>query len=556
MRKLLPFIGLMRHQWKLIFVGFSLSLLSALAGIGLLALAGWFISAAAVAGLGTASALAFNYFLPSGGVRFLAYLRIGGRYFERTTTHDATFKLLATLRVWLFEQLTPLSIGQLRAFHAGDLLSRLTGDIDALDHLYLRALSPWLLAVIITLLAWWGLCFFDVHIANVSLVWMLITLIIVPIVAVVLGNKTGQAELTAKHALRTHSVDWLHGMGEYQLSGASDIYTQKVEAASAELIQQQKRMAHTDAALQSLMVLLLGGAVLSALLLGIPAVQNHALKGSELALIVLMLMGTFEVLTPLTQAFQYWGKTLRAASRLDDIKQLQADVNFPDTSVAQPTTFDITFKNATIAPAPGADPILQNFNAEIPFGQTLTITGPSGVGKTTLLSALAKSIPSIRGQIFIGDMDIHDFSEMDLRRTLCLITQHDDIFYQTLRENLQLAKPDAADNELTDALHHAQLGRWFAQQPEGLDTVLGEAGHTLSGGQRRRLSIARALLTACPIVLLDEPTEGLDTITEAKVLKAIEALGQDRTVVRVTHRGFTLQNIQKTIALKDTSKDS
>ncbi len=520
---------------KMALLGCMLATLTLLAGIALLSLSGWFISAAAFAGLGLSSTLAFNYFLPSAGVRFFSSLRILARYGERIVTHEVTFKTLSYLRVTLYAALEPLAPAHLLRYHSGELLNRMVTDVDTLDQLYIRIITPLFAAIAMIILLGIYVNFFSWTCTFLICGMLLLSLITLPLILAGFGKKTGAAQLHFNAHLRQQLVTGVQGLGELILLGQGEAYFQKIEKNSQALIHTQFKMACIQGLATALLMILSGGTLVLLIAVATPLVRDHSLNGANLALLGLAAIAGFEAIAPISIGAQYWSKIKLASVRLNALKQATPSVHFPAQSAAFPTKYDIVLQDIHFAYQP-QQPVLQHFNLSLHAGEHRTLTGPSGSGKSTVVHLLARFFDPDAGEIRIGGVPIQSLAESDLRRLMSVITQRPHLFSGSLRDNLLIAKPAAEDAELLQALQQVQLQEWAAGLAQGLDTWLGEGGAQLSGGQLHRLAVARALLHNAPIWLLDEPTEGLDQETESAFWAALTPIMQGRTVLIIRHQ--------------------
>ncbi|MGM0594917.1 MAG: amino acid ABC transporter ATP-binding/permease protein, partial [Pseudomonadota bacterium] len=267
------------------------------------------------------------------------------------------------------------------------------------------------------------------------------------------------------------------------------------------------------------------------------------------AMLILFTIASFEMVMPLPLAFQMLGQTLSAARRIFEIVDAQPQAADPDAPSPQPERFDLKMEGVAFRYADDAAPALSNIDLALPAGGRLAVVGATGSGKSTLLNLLLRFWDPQQGRLTLGDHDLRTFHGDDLRRHIAVVSQHSHLFTTTLRQNLLLARPQATEEQLMAALEAAQLKAFIDELPDGLDTWVGEAGLTLSGGQARRVAIARALLKDAPILLLDEPTEGLDAATEQAMMQAIDRLMQGRTVLLITHRLVGLEAMDEIVVL-------
>lgn len=545
MRALLPYLALyMRHKWMLT-LGVVLAIVTLLASIGLLTLSGWFLSASAVAGF--AGLYSFNYMLPAAGVRGTAITRTAGRYFERLVSHDATFRVLQHLRVTTFSKLLPLSPAGLARYRQGELLNRVVADVDTLDHLYLRVISPLVGALVVIVVVTLGLCLLDVHIALMLGGIMLATLFILPPLFYRAGKPTGEKLTRLRGEYRQQLTGWLQGQAELTIFGASRRYRAQMENTELNWHEAQRKQSELTALSQALMLLIGGGAVMAMLWMASGGVGDNAQPGPLIALFVFCALAAFEALAPVTGAFQHLGQVVASALRITQITGQQPEVQFSTTASAVPEQLALRLSDVSFAYEGQAQPALDHINLTIPAGAHVAVLGRTGCGKSTLLQLLTRAWDPAQGQILFNDMPLVQISETALRKTISVVPQRVHLFSATLRDNLLLAAPGAADEVLRGMLEKVGLQKLL--EDEGLNSWLGEGGRQLSGGELRRLAIARALLHDAPLMLLDEPTEGLDATTERQILDLLKKEMQDKTVLMVTHRLRGLADFDQIIVM-------
>ena len=535
-RALALFIKLFGPHFKWMALGTGLSLLAMISVVGLLALSGWFISAAAYAGLTLATAQIFNFFHPSIGVRLFAIGRTLARYGERIVNHDATFRILQVLRSWFYIHLEPLAPSRLLMVRSGDILNRIVADIDALDNLYLRVLSPSVVAVVMSILVIIFLWLFDPHIALAVAIFLIIAGFGVPAVALYLGGSSGRKLTHHSADLRIRIVDALQGLPELLVFGAYRQQIDLVRQSSRALLKYQLRMNQIRGLSIALITVFSGLAVLWALYLAVNLLNRELLNGPALALVIFTVMASFEAILPLPLAYQYLGQTREAARRLLEIAESDPPVIFPEQSITQTRQFSITFEKVSFRYHEQGPWVLRDIDFHIPAGQRVAVIGETGSGKSTLIHLLARFWNPVSGCIRLGEDEIHKFSESDLRRLVSAVSQQPHMFNATIKENLLIANPVAGEDELWAALDAVELLNFVTDLPDGLETWIGEAGQLLSGGQARRIAVARAILHDAPLCVLDEPTEGLDTINASKIMHAIRSHTTKRTLLMITHR--------------------
>jgi ATP-binding cassette subfamily C protein CydC len=545
-----PFLSVIPRHLGRLALGVLAGVAAAAAAVGLMSLSGWFISAAAAAGLAPATAYLFNFLLPSIGVRIFAILRTAARYAERLVTHEATFRILENLRVWFYQRIEPSAPSGLWRFRSGDILNRIVSDIEALDNLYLRSLAPAVVALLGSILLFLLLAAFDAGIAATA--WLLLVLAGsgVSAGAARAAEPAGRRIARRSAELRARAVEGLQGLAEIILFGAAGRHQEGVRRSQAALLAGQRRMAHVRGAAAAAMHLLSGATVLAALYLGSGLVSAGRLDGAALALIALAVTAAFETVFVLPAAFQFLGRTRAAGRRLLEVVETAPPVRFTEAARALPEHLDVAFEGVRFRYRPELPPALDQVSILAPPGRRIAVVGESGAGKSTLAHLLVRFFDPEAGAVRIGGTDIRDLSEADLRRAVVVVSQQSHLFSATVRENLLLAKPGAGDAELQRALAAARLADFVGQLPDGLDTWVGEAGKLLSAGQARRLTVARAILRDAPVWVLDEPTEGLDRITEAELAASLLEVTAGRTVLWITHRPAGMNRMDGVVVME------
>ena len=547
MRTLLRLLRLYRpYAWWLL-AGIALNVVVVLANVGLLALSGWFIAAMALSGLG---GVPIEVFAPAAAIRGLAVLRTGGRYVERLVTHEATFRLLAELRVWFYARLEPLAPAGLQSYRGGDLMSRIRSDIDSLDNLYLRVLAPTAASATSAVLLVGFLALFDRAAAVVLALCLLGAGVVLPLLAQRLGRQPGRHAVATRAVLRSTISDTLRGLGELLVDGAAERQTDLIRDLGRSLAGAQRRQALLGIVGTALSGLLANLALWGTLVVAIPAVRAGHLSGPDLAMAALFVLASVEAVGPLPASFQALGETLAAARRIFALVDAEPAVTDPVREAAVPVRFDIRIRDLRMRYAAGASWALDGVDLDVPEGTALGLVGRSGAGKTSVIHVLTRFWDYDEGAVTIGGVPLRALRGETVRGLCSVVAQHTHLFNASVRDNLLLARPGASDDALFAALRDAHLADTIASLPAGLATQVGENGARFSGGEARRLAIARALLKDAPILLLDEPTEGLDAVSERAVLDGLRTLMRGRTTILITHRMQALRDVDAVLALE------
>ncbi|CAH6919680.1 glutathione/L-cysteine ABC exporter subunit CydC [Vibrio chagasii] len=546
MRDLLPYLKLYKKHWFGLSLGMLLAFATLSASIGLLTLSGWFISASAVAGL-TIARETFNYMLPGGGVRGLAMSRTAGRWGERVVSHNATFKLLTDLRIFFFKKLAPLIPGRISNLRDADLLNRLVADVDAMDHVYLRLVSPVTVGVFGIFFLALFLMWFDTSLGLILGSILLIMLLIWPVLFYKLGKRNG-GELTQNKAdLRVTTLDWIEGYSELTLFGAEERYRNAILETQQKLMANQFVNANLTGMASAALMLFNGLTLVLMLWLAADGVGGNA-PDPFIALMAFATMASFELLMPIAGAFQHLGQTLSSARRLNEVILSEPEVQFAEEKLDINKPLDIAFSNVTFNYPDSERSVLNAVDLTIPATNKVAIVGQTGSGKSTLIQLLTRYWDPKKGYISIAGIELTQWNESQLRESISVVSQRVDILNGSLRDNLLIAKPDANDEHLANILKDVGLEKLL--ENDGLDSWLGDGGRQLSGGEKRRVGIARAILHDAPILLLDEPTEGLDKQTEQSIMALFEKHFEGKTVIFITHRLIGLEAMDSIVLIE------
>ena len=524
-----PYIALYKHYFWQIVIGLGLSILTLFASIFLLSLSGWFLASTAV--VSVAGLYTFNYMLPAAGVRAAAITRTASRYVERLVDHNTTFKILAYLRTLAFRKILPLSANQLAQYQKADLLNRFIVDIDALDHLYLKLFSPIVTALVVILLLFVGLSYINLPIALIITIVLTITLLAIPVIFYHAGKQLGETLAKQQSEYRALLINYLQGQAELTLFNAQHRYRTKLDKLESDWLFHQQRQS-TLMALSSALVVLIAG-FLTLLVLWL--ITQYTLS-PLVALFVFVCLASSEILAPIPGAFIFLGQVLTSATRTTVLFNQTPDIKFIeqgktiDLSIAKLQFDDISFSypNQPFA-------ILSHFSLTINSGQHVGLIGKTGCGKSTLLNLVTRTWEPNSGKILINDIPVDQLDETTLRQIIAVVPQVITIFSDTLKQNLLIGNQQASDQQLIDVLHQVELSKLLAND-QGLNLPLGQGGRALSGGEIRRIGIARALLHNSPLILMDEPTESLDQQTEQQIIELIKQTCKNKTLLMVTHR--------------------
>jgi ATP-binding cassette subfamily C protein CydC len=525
---LLRILGLWRARTGWLLLGGVISLAALAAGVGLMAVAGAVLAVAVTSGA----------LVAAGILRGLGTARVVLRYLERLVTHAATFRALADLRVWFFRRLARGGAGGLGFRQAGDLLSRLVGDIEALDGLYLRILLP--LAGAVFLLPVLGIVVGtrSVGLAIALVLPFALSSFVLPWFAARSAAAAGTALAETAGAVRIVALDALTGLREVRAFGAEARMVAAMQARETALLAAQHTIAKRTA-VATIGAFLCGQAAIFAVLLAAGASPAAAVAAAFLVL------AAFEAVGGLPRAGALAGHAAAAAHRVLQAADEPVPVPDPVSPKPIPPGYALRFEGLHYRWRPDLPPVFRGLTLEVPAGARVVLLGPSGAGKSTLAALALKVAAPTQGRILLGGVDIADLTAATLRARIGWLSQATHLFDDTIRANLRLAQPDADDAALWATLDAAQIGDVVRALPDRLDTWVGEGGARFSGGQGRRLALARALLSPAPILILDEPCAGLDAATERAFLGTLNEVAPGRTIIMITHRLIGIERLDR-----------
>ncbi|MGP0031695.1 MAG: thiol reductant ABC exporter subunit CydC [Acidimicrobiales bacterium] len=521
----------------------ALGLLSAAATIALMAGSGYVLGRAAQRpGLDALVGIL-------AAVEVVAFLRGPLRYAERLVGHDAALRALAGWRIWLYDCLTPRVPAALAGWRSGDLLTRAIDDVDTLQDLYLRTVLPLGVALGAALL---GLVVVGL-ILPVAVLALGVPLLIACTVPPALVWRPGadDEESALAGEISAHVVDMIHGAADLLAFGAEDSAFGRLDEMSRRSEALARRQ-HRSAALAAFTTQLCVGAALTAVLaVAVSAVHAHHLDPVMVAVLPLAALATFEPVPGVTQGTARALAVRAAARRLLALEAVPVPIGDPGVPRSLPEgTPDVSFARASLRYGPGLPRALDRVDLHLAPGGRVAVTGSSGAGKSSLVNALLRFWPLEGGTLQLGHVATDELTQAEVRAACALVDQRAQLFAGTLRSNLTLGRPDATDEEIGRALDAAQLSGWVAGLPAGLETPVGDEGVALSGGERRRVTVARALLAGGRVLVLDEPTSGLDDEVADRLIGDVFRAAGDHSVLLITHRPAEADRCQTTVTLE------
>lgn len=531
MKNIIRLFSLLRPYQYWMIAGFGLSFITILAGIILMGAAGWFITAMGLAGI---AGITMNYFTPAAIIRACAIVRTAGRYGERLLTHEVTFRLIAGLRVWLYQKLLTVPFDPLSKLRSGDILTRLRGDIDTLERFYLGALLPASIALLSAIFLCGVFAFYNLYLSLVIGLCAAIALLGIPLLTWAITHRYEQQIINARSNLRSILNEQIQGLSELIIYDREKQFEKNIFDLNEhiETLNYKTQMMQNYA--QAIMMLISQIALIATLYLGSYLFGNGDMQATDIPLLLLLCMASFEAITPMALLPPHLSATARAAERIFGLTDQAIEQNNSSTSPKHGKKSTIIFDNVLFGYTNSKKAIFDKLSLKIETGKNIFICGPSGAGKTTLIKLLLGQACAQSGKITINN---HNITPQISQEIFSYAEQSPYIFARSIRNNLTLGNPDISDETIMKACAAVYMNDYIQSLPDGLNTYIGEHGATLSGGQIKRLAIARALLKPAPFILLDEPTEGLDFAMEKDIFKNIlEYITPQQSLIVISHR--------------------
>ncbi|MEW6567424.1 MAG: thiol reductant ABC exporter subunit CydC [Chloroflexota bacterium] len=546
MRRLLGLLALVTPQMGGVLLAVLLRAATVGSGVGLMAASAYLISAAALHPSIAALSVAII------GVRFFGLARGMMRYLERIVSHAASLRLVSRLRLWFYQAIESQAPPWLRSERSGDLLAVAASDLEGLQDLVARVLSPPGVALLVGMGTALYLRLFGASLAWLWIVSMTLAGIVLPLAAWLHSRKTSRRQVTLSGRLHGDLVEWVQGLADLVAFGAGKRWMERLYQVESDFVAAQRRF-NWGMGLQTTAGSLLAHLSMAAILaLGVALCRAGQLDGVYLGTLALAGLAAFEAFAPLPLAAQTLDGTLTAARRLVAVADAPPSVSEPAPATsfpAQPGGLSIEVEGLTFSYSADRRPALHGITFGVPPGGHVAIVGPSGAGKSTLVNLLLRLWDYDEGEIRINSAELRALAADDVRSRLAVVPQETYLFDGTVRENLPLARPTAREEELMEAARRAGADEFIEALPNGYDTWVGEHGLRLSGGERQRLAIARALLRDAPMFVLDEPTANLDSLTERRTIAALLNAGQGRTLLWITHRLVGLEAMDEILVM-------
>ncbi|WP_386077747.1 thiol reductant ABC exporter subunit CydC [Vreelandella sp. F11] len=536
-----PWLLLLLRRRRRFLLGALLVFVTLMAGLALLGLSGWFITASALAGIALSMGLParLDVYVPGGGIRFFALARTIARYMERLYNHNTVLTLLADLRYRVFGYLTRFDDARLRGERASDWLSRLTADIDTLDNFYLRLLVPPLVALlgvvaVVLFVAVWLPGVAVLMAMTLGLLWLVATLL-----AAACGFSNSYQQVVDQQSLRRLVVDQVQASAELMSYQTTHWHRALIATQEQQAFSNQRRLGRKAALINCLVSVISGVMVVAVLWLASLMLTQQWVTGPILVMAVLIALGVNEAFISLPASFIKLGASYAAVRRLNELIG-DSSPGWPAGTLPEGAGFSIQAKQLSLRYTQTLEPALNEIDLQLPAGKRAVITGNSGAGKSSLASVLMGRLKATRGEALVGGVPAWQLTAENRANHFAMLTQQVDLFDASIAENLRIADPTASDDKLWKALSAVALDSWGEQLPKGLATAVGEKGQQLSGGQGRRLALARLMLRNPKVVILDEPFAGVDETTAKHIAASLDKWLVNRTAIFLVHQVSSL----------------
>jgi ATP-binding cassette, subfamily C, bacterial CydC len=522
----------------------SLGSLSVLLGVGLMSIAGYVISRAAE----HPPILSLTVAIVA--VRVCGIGKPVSRYLERLERHDLAFRVLARMRVGFFRKIEPLVPGRLPELRRGDLLAAMVGDIDAMENLFVLGVAPPLVALVAGAISVAIAAAYLPAAGIVLAVGLLVGGIGIPSLAAFGGRNAGPRQAAARAEMTAELVDVLRGAPELLVLGAAEQAAETVRTLDAELVHLGRRDALVSGVVEGLSTAVSGLTVAGVLVVCVAATGAGSLDRVMVASLALLAMASFETVAPLPAAASVLRSTIASGRRLLDITGQAPSVVDPSDPADPPRDPAVTLEQVGFGYANEESWALHDVSFRLAPGRKVALVGRSGAGKSTIAALMVRFLDPDTGRVTVGATDTRALRQQDVRSFVTLDAQEAYLFSTTIRENVRLANPSAGDDEIERALRRAQIWEWVASLPDGWDTFVGEEGTLVSGGERRRIALARTFLADAPVVVLDEPTAHLDQETAERLVDDALHATEGRTILLITHRAEGLDSVDEIVRLR------
>ncbi|WP_074532110.1 thiol reductant ABC exporter subunit CydC [Bacillus paranthracis] len=471
-------------------------------------------------------------------------------YVERLVGHDVVLRILEKMRTKLYGIVEPQALFFRSRFQTGDMLGVLSEDIEHLQNLYLRTIFPSILALVVYSIFVLVIGTFDVVFALIAACMLAIIVFLLPFISLLLMKKHHVTLKQGRNRLYQQLTDAVFGLSDWQASGRKDEFIDKYVDQDAQLLKTEKRMKRWNHIRDSIIQLVVGIVVISMIIWTGNEAASEQIAPTVIAAFVLMTLSVTNALIPLSDAIDRIPSYVESAHRLNQVEGngvLQDEKELPrDKDYVAPKHIDIELNHVSYRYPDSNEFVLKDVSLQIKAGKKIAILGRSGTGKSTLLKLLTGALSPLQGEVLLNSEHAHTNL---LSKYISVLNQKPHLFDTTIGNNVRIGKPEATDEEIWNALEKAQLASHVASLPDRLQTKMHEMGKRFSGGERQRVAFARTLMQEAPIIVLDEPTIGLDPKTELSLIETMFSATEEKTVIWITHHLVGMEHVDEVIFL-------
>lgn len=471
-------------------------------------------------------------------------------YVERLVGHDVVLRILEKMRTKLYGIVEPQALFFRSRFQTGDMLGVLSEDIEHLQNLYLRTIFPSILALVVYSIFVLVIGTFDVVFALIAACMLAIIVFLLPFISLLLMKKHHVTLKQGRNRLYQQLTDAVFGLSDWQASGRKDEFIDKYVEQNAQLLKTEKRMKRWNHIRDSIVQLVVGIVVISMIIWTGNEAASEQIAPTVIAAFVLMTLSVTNALIPLSDAIDRIPSYVESAHRLNQVEGngvLQDEKELPrDKDYVAPKHIDIELNHVSYSYPDSNEFVLKDVSLQIKAGKKIAILGRSGTGKSTLLKLLTGALSPLHGEVLLNSEHAHT---NPLSKYISVLNQKPHLFDTTIGNNVRIGKPEATDEEIWNALEKAQLASHVVSLPDRLQTKMHEMGKRFSGGERQRVAFARTLMQEAPIIVLDEPTIGLDPKTELSLIETMFSATEEKTVIWITHHLVGMEHVDEVIFL-------
>lgn len=514
----------------------ALLLMTTISGIILLGISGWLLTGAYIVDIGAM----FNLFMPSALIRMLSLMKVVFRYAEKLTGHAAIFRLLSDLRGFIFGSMIKLNPKELSKYRNGDLVSRITSDVDVLDVVFLLFLEPFIVVILLVCLFYIFLyCFMPINSLVIALI-SCFAIVFVPLLLIIFSKNNGMCIQQYSSDIRDFVLEMIDSHIDITIMQLQQAKKKEFSHVCSCISNYKSKQSIVAATGQYVLSIISGIGIVLIIYFEIGYFEHNKIEAPLLIGILLASFGLFEMFSSIIKGSSCLGSAIKGAERISTIINTNNSINDVDNPVNLPKYGCIIYDNVDFSYVNSGyndrQSVLHNINLKIDIGEHIAIIGPSGSGKSTLLSLLLRLDDVSNGSITFGGYDIRKCKQSDLHNRIAFLSHDPAIFLGTLRSNIVIGNQSASDELIFEILNLVNLWDFVKDLPYGLDTFITETGSNLSVGQARRLCLARALISPASVLVLDEPTSGLDKRLEQEFFRDLRhAVGKNRSVIMATH---------------------